>query len=256
MEKDQQIEKKSTGKKVFDIITSVICVIIVVVAIFVSIQGIQSRKNNGVATFFGKCTFSIQSESMSGTFEKGDLIICEKYSNQTLTAGEAGVKDGTVISFYDYLDDGTKFINSHRIDAIGEVNGVKYYTTRGDNNAGIDKRQRTEADILAVWTGNKINGAGKVVDFINGRTGFFVCIVLPVLIYTLYQIYKLIIFITDARKEEILEEAKEGTSDEIKDKIIQEYLAKQKAQAEKEALSQENIVESTPKNDESNEDKK
>lgn len=255
------MEKKSKFKKVFDVISSIICVLIVIVAIFVSVQGIRTKNSNGVASLFGKCTFSIQSESMSGTFEQGDLIICNVFKDQELTAGEAGVEDGTVISFYDYLSDGTKFINTHRIAEIGEVNGVTYYTTKGDNNNGNDSTRRTEEDILAVWTGNKIAGAGKVVDFINGKTGFFVCIVLPVLLFTLYQVYKLVIFIMDARKEEILAEAKEGTSDDVKDAIIQEYLAKQKAQAEKDAIIQEYLAEqakkdATPKNDETTDEKK
>ena len=45
-----------------------------------------------------------------------------------------------------------------------------------------------------------------------------------------WQIYKLISLYLQSKKAEMLEEAKEGVSDEAKDAIIREYLAKMQAQ--------------------------
>ena len=70
---------------------------------------------------------------------------------------------------------------------------------------------------------------GYVVTFLSGQLGFFLCIVLPVLIYTIWQIYRLVVAITQNQKQKILEEASTQTSDELKQAIINEYLAKQKA---------------------------
>ena len=53
-------------------------------------------------------------------------------------------------------------------------------------------------------------------------------ILLPVLLFTIYQIYKLIAAILYNHKVDLINAANEATSDEVKEAIIAEYLAKQK----------------------------
>ena len=58
---------------------------------------------------------------------------------------------------------------------------------------------------------------------------------LPVLLFTLFQIYKLFSVIMYNKKVDMINAANEATSDEVKEAIIAEYLAKQK----KEEVAQE-----------------
>ena len=55
-----------------------------------------------------------------------------------------------------------------------------------------------------------------------------------------WQIYKLIALYLQAKKEQMLEEAKEGVSDEAKDAIIREYLAKMQSEGKAEPENVEN----------------
>jgi len=97
------------------------------------------------------------------------------------------------------------------------------------------------SDIQAIYVGH-IGGVGAVIDFIKKPVGFVLVLVLPMLAFIGYQIYKLVVIYMAAKKEEILEEAKAGVSDEAKDAIIKEYLAKMQAeqaaaeQSDKDAL--------------------
>ena len=83
--------------------------------------------------------------------------------------------------------------------------------------------------VQAVYVGH-VEVVGGIIDFIKKPIGFVLVLVLPMLAFIGYQIYKLVVIYMAAKKEEILEEAKAGVSDEAKDAIIKEYLAKMQAE--------------------------
>jgi hypothetical protein len=58
--------------------------------------------------------------------------------------------------------------------------------------------------------------------------GFFLVILLPVLLFTIYQIYKLVAVLLHNHKVDMINAVNETASDEVKEAIIAEYLAKQK----------------------------
>jgi len=113
------------------------------------------------------------------------------------------------------------------IDVIDNGSYVTY-ETQGDNEEYPDERKVAPGDIISVYTGVRLPLLGYIITFLSGKLGFFLCIVLPVLLYTIWQVYKLVIVIMQNQKEKILEEAQAQTSDEVKQAIINEYLAKQK----------------------------
>ena len=80
----------------------------------------------------------IGSGSMTGSINKGDAVIFEKYSNQE-------IKKGHVIIF-DYNDVQTV----HRVDAIRIVNGECRYYTKGDANSKRDEGYVTEDKIYGI----------------------------------------------------------------------------------------------------------
>lgn len=83
----------------------------------------------------------IGSKSMTGTIDKGDAIIFEKYDKQTIAVGQ--------IILFDY--NGTQTV--HRVDEIINVNGVTRYYTKGDANKERD---------YGYITGDKIYGIVKL----------------------------------------------------------------------------------------------
>lgn len=80
----------------------------------------------------------IGSNSMTGTINKGDAVIFERYDNQE-------IQEGQVIIF-DY--DGVETI--HRVVEIKIVNGQYRYYTKGDANNNIDNEYRVLDDIYGL----------------------------------------------------------------------------------------------------------
>lgn len=80
----------------------------------------------------------VGSSSMTGTIDKGDAIIFEKYEQQQL-------EEGQVIVF---IKDNIKMV--HRIEKAQVRNDEKIYITKGTNNEQQDEGYRTDEDIIGV----------------------------------------------------------------------------------------------------------
>ena len=84
---------------------------------------------------------------------------------------------------------------------------LRSYTTIGDNNNGIaDLHVISDGDIIGKYSG-RIPGAGKIMDFLSGSVGFLVVIVLPMLLFFIYQVYNLIMISIRLKKTVAVEEA-------------------------------------------------
>lgn len=220
-------------KKIGSITVDILIILVFVVSVILVIANMASDKENGgQANVFGYVINSVQSDSMSGTFEKGALVIGKIPDKDTkIVVGESIItfeqKQGDVI-----------FQNTHRVVAEDKVGTVTYYQTQGDNRKVCpepDADWKSMGDIQAVYV-THIPLLGGFIDFLKEPLGFVLLLVLPMLAFIGFQIYKLVSIYMKAKKEEMIEEAKSGVSDEAKDAIIKEYLAKMQAeQAAKQA---------------------
>ena len=204
-------------KKALRVGMNVLAWIVLILALLITIMVFSSGRNNGVANLFGFIPMTVESDSMKPTFSKGDLIICKQVDDVNALS-----KDD-VITFWTIID-GKRVKNTHRIVSVEDENGVKSYITRGDNNSIDDSVPVYTSDIIGKWTKVKLPVFGKVLDFIRTKTGFFVCIVIPMAIFFLFELYKFIATIIEAKRPEPAELDEE----EIKRRAIEEYLAAQK----------------------------
>ena len=83
-------------------------------------------------------------------------------------------------------------LNTHRIAAIDEVNGMRSFTTKGDNNDVADTHIISDGDIVGKYV-FALPQMGKVMDFLSSSMGFLIVIVLPMLLFFIYQVYHLIV---------------------------------------------------------------
>ena len=217
-------------KKIINILIDVIVVFILIVSILVVIMSFTS-KSSGVPNIFGIAPLSVQSNSMKDTLNEGDLIF-SKVSNSS----KDRFQEGDIVSFYQEID-GEERINTHRIIEIITDNGIEYYCTQGDNketNPEPDNELKQPLDILAVYTGTKIPGIGHFLSFIRTQLGFFLVILLPMIIFFVYEAVRVIMNIIAYNKAKAVEAAEEAVAnseltEEQKQRAIEEYLAKQKA---------------------------
>lgn len=206
-------------------------------SILVVVLSLTSGRS-GVPNIFGYAPLSVQSDSMKDTLVEGDLIISKVSTKSTDT-----FEVGDIVSFYQDIA-GEQRLNTHRIVEIVKDNETQYYRTQGDNkdtNPEPDKQLKKSLDILAVYTGTKIPGVGGFLSFIRTQLGFFLVILLPMILFFVYEAIRVIMNIIAYNKEKAAEEAAAAVAnsdltEEQKQRAIEEYLAKQKAQESETAV--------------------
>ena len=189
-------------------IANIISTIVLVFSILISVLVIVSMKSSsGVANLFGYSVLSVQSDSMEPTFYENDLIVvkCTEPSHR--------FKEGDVVSFLAYDNTGVRFINTHRIVHVVAGETRDRYTTKGDNAEQEDLKKLYSSNIIGQYTGKRVSGLGKIVDFVNSPTGVLLCVVIPSAIIIIAQALS---YASSAqkRKKQLMLEAEERARNE------------------------------------------
>lgn len=213
-------------KKIGKVALDVLIIIIFIISVLLVISNIGVDREKGEQpNVFGYVVNSVQSESMSGTFEKGAIVVGKIPTEDTV------IKKDDIISFRQKVN-GQQIINTHRVVGVETIGAADFYTTQGDNREmcyNPDEGVRSMGDIVAVYKFH-IPFVGGFIDFLKEPLGFVLCLVLPMLAFIGWQVYKLVSIYLQMKKAEMEEAAKEAVSDDAKEAIIKEYLAKMQAQ--------------------------
>ena len=217
---------KSNAKKIINTIVDVLIVLVLVVSILMVVLSLTT-KSSGVPNIFGYAPMNVASYSMEPTINKGDLIFTKITDD-----ADYEYKVGDIVSFPIKID-GVDTFNTHRIVEIVEDDGITYYITQGDNketNPIPDEVMQTSYSIVAVYTGTKIPGIGNFFGFIRTQLGFFLCVLLPMILFFVYEAIRVVMNLLAYNKEKTLAEAQEAVqnaelTEEQKQRAIEEYLA-------------------------------
>lgn len=227
-------------KKAVKITVNILAWIVLVFALLITLIVFSSEKNNGVSNIFGYMPLTVESDSMSPTFKKGDMILCKEIDDVN------DLKKDDVITFWTIID-GKRVKNTHRIVEVNNVDGSVSFITRGDNNSADDDVPAYSSDIIGKWTEVKISGFGKVLDFLKTKKGFFICIIIPLAVFFLFELYKFIATLIEVKNGD---KSAQLDEEEIKRRAIEEYLAEKKKSeeaAESAADTAEKIAETAEK---------
>ncbi len=229
---------KKALNKILHVVVDILIVAILIISVFILTIALTARGDEGVPSVFGKAPIGVLTDSMKGDkpddFNKGDLIICDIVENKA----DAEFKVGDVITFAaDINGDGNRDYVTHR---IYKVNKDGSFLTKGDNNETYDQDRKNAVvfpdinplSVLAVYHGTKISGLGGVINYLQTPSGFFLCILLPMIIFFLYQAVRVVINAMAYSKEKGMIKAQEamaeaGLTEEQKQRAIAEYLAAQ-----------------------------
>ena len=171
-------------KKIVTIFISVVLWCIILLAALFAFTTMATLDNNNVASIAGFSPLVVESDSMAPVFYKGDLIFIKKCDPNTL-------EEGDIVTFHTIINN-SYALNTHRIIEIGTYDaGVREFTTKGDNNDISDMQRIVDSDIVGRYVG-KLPKFGNVMDFLSSTVGFLVVIVIPMLLFFIYQIYHLI----------------------------------------------------------------
>lgn len=216
---------KKALKRILNITVDIIVVVILVISLFVVMLSLTSN-SSGVPNILGIAPLSVQTQSMEDTINPGDLIFC------SLTEVDEEFQKDDIVSFPIEVD-GVSILNTHRIVEVVKDENITYYRTQGDNketNPEPDEDLQTSSTIVAKYTGTKIPGLGNVLSFIRTQFGFFLCILLPMIIFFIYEAVRVVMNLMAYSKEKAFEEAQSAVSnseltEEQKKQAIEEYLA-------------------------------
>ena len=215
-------------KRGAEVLISVMLWAVILVAALFAFTTLATKDANNVATLAGYTPLTVASDSMLPTFRAGDLIVIRK-------CDPAGLKQGDIITFHAIINN-QYALNTHRIAEIQDIDGARSYMTKGDNNAIPDVHMITDGDIVGKFV-TRVPGVGKVMDFLSSSLGFLVIIVLPLLIFFIYQVYHLITVSIDLKKAIAVETAQaqaelQAQANPDTDALLAEA-ARAKAEAEK-----------------------
>lgn len=223
---------KKVLKRIGSIAIDVLIIIVFIVSSLVVVASITANRTGGQPSVMGYVFSSVQTDSMQGTINKGDFVVGKLIDDNT------EIKVGDIISYRDYYN-GKEITITHRVVEVMEENlSAPGYITQGDNEQYADEIIKTRNTIQSVYK-FRIPFLGGFIDFLKTPLGFILCLVLPLLGFIAWQAYKLVSLYLKSKKLELEEEAekisktKSELSEEEKNAIIAEYLAKQ-AKAEQE----------------------
>ena len=225
-----QKKPKSKGAKiastVINTIINIMIVVVLVVSILIAVMAISSRAS-GISTVFGRTFQPILSDSMkggspdgypSGDFQNGDLMIAKATDfdhNLTYNVGD-------IVTFRTIdTTTGEPMLIAHRIvDVVEGENGGLTYQTQGDNRETSPvpdqkdvKEYITAFDIGSVYytqgfEGKILKGWGNILSFLQSQQGFFFVVLLPMIIFFMYELIRVVLNFSDYKKA-VADEAKE-----------------------------------------------
>ena len=228
-----QSEKKSF-KKVLGVIGNVLLWAFLIFSMLITLMVFSAQNSpDGIPSVFGKSLLTVSTNSMKPVFNAGDLIIMEK-----VPQGEvASLQVGDIITYRSPIDldgDGrTGDINTHRIH---EVDAEKEeFITKGDNNPiadneGTQSYTVSYRAVVGKYNGTRLPGVGRFLAFLRTSLGFFLLIVLPLILFFLYELYVFISVIVAEKMKKKAAAEPQVDEEEIKRRAIEEYL-KQQAEA-------------------------
>lgn len=154
--------------------TTLLLLLAVVFCLFITIQSMSQ----GYVQFFGHSLFRVVTGSMEPAIPVGTILLA-----QETPVEEIQVDD--IVCFRSTNPGSSGMIVTHRVVGVYDTpDDIRCLRTKGDNNLSVDANPVTEQYLIGriIWhTGDGSIMAG-FISFITGENGFFVCLILPVLL--------------------------------------------------------------------------
>ena len=194
-----------TVKKAAGILLSVLLWAIILITALFTFTTLATKDTNHVSSLAGFTPLVVKSQSMAPTFNEGDMIIIKKCDPSKLVVGD-------IITFHAIINN-EYALNTHRIESIsGEKDNPKF-TTKGDNNAVADTKIVSANDVVGKYV-CRLAVLGRLISFLSSPAGFLIVIVLPMLLFFIYQVYHLVMVSINLKKAIAAEEATDAAQKE------------------------------------------
>lgn len=234
--KENETKTQSKGtrvlKAIINTIINILIVLVLITSLLIAVMALTS-KSSGISTIFGYTIQPIQSDSMKGgspdgyggkDFEKGDLMIAKA----TGFSNDAEYDMGDIITYRTEDTNGNPVLMSHRVvDVVTGRDGVTRYQTWGDNREMAQVPDQSDVNEYLVasdigslyysknYEGTILKGWGAPLDFIRTQQGFFFVVLLPMIIFFMYALVRVVLSATGYKKAKTEEEKDEAVKEAV-----------------------------------------
>lgn len=179
MEKQKRSAKKITNS----ILTATFIVVLAALTASLVWMFVQISRGGG-AQLFGYRLYMVVSDSMTPELNVGDVILSRSAEGQTIEVGD-------VVTFMGQTGSQKGKIITHKVvEAPYVEDGQTYIRTRGvKEGAPLDAPIKLEY-VSGIFI-KKLAAIGGLLRFVMKPVGFVLVIALPLMLLTLYQLYRL-----------------------------------------------------------------
>ena len=209
----------SKAKKIYNAVsTAIVALIFVFMVIVVAVMLVQ-KSSGGESKIFGYYMYDVLTDSMSGTIEPGDVIMCKAVDDVN------SLQVGDIITF---KAPNGNYNETHRIVEIARNDDgtVKYFKTKGDNAKAVDNWELDPQNVKAKYVKKSVFVSG-LRKFMSNWYGYVVVVVIPLCIVFALIISSVVKDKLALEKQNEKEESKIALSDiseEDKKKLLENYI--------------------------------
>lgn len=209
----------SKAKKIYNAVSTAIVALIFVFMVVVVAVILVQKSSGGESKIFGYYMYDVLTDSMSGTIEPGDVILCKAVDDVN------SLQVGDIITF---KAPNGNYNETHRIVEIARNDDgtVKYFKTKGDNAKAVDNWQLNPQNVKAKYVKKSVF-VGGLRKFMSNWYGYVVVVVIPLCIVFALIISSVVRDKLALEKEKEKAEGKITLSDiseEDKKKLLENYI--------------------------------
>ena len=233
--------KKKNMPKWLDITLRVIEWTLILFIMICMLSLLAQRMTGNTPELFGYSTYTVVTDSMKGTYDVGDVVLCKRIKDPLSYMKDTGFMEGEVIAFiaphnFDKEDRLAGYTVTHRIITApyyDEETDTWYVETRGD---AYEIKDRVPIPVENIQ--GKIVGSNKwistIMQFVSKWYGFAIVIAIPLLAILVWQIAVIVkeksrqsLEKIETEQQNTLKEIEKEHNDkveELKRQAIEEYL--------------------------------
>lgn len=220
----------SKAKKIYNAVSTAIVALIFVFMVVVVAVILVQKSSGGESKIFGYYMYDVLTDSMRGTIEPGDVIMCKAVDDVN------SLQVGDIITF---KAPNGNYNETHRIVEIARNDDgtVNYFKTKGDNAKAVDNWQLNPQNVKAKYVKKSVF-VGGLRKFMSNWYGYVVVVVIPLCIVFALIISSVVRDKLALEKEKEKEEGKITLSDiseEDKKKLLENYINVDKTDSDDES---------------------
>lgn len=136
---------------------------------------------NEIPFVFGTTMFAVETDSMNGTINSGDMIICK-------SADAEDVKVGDIIACAAPSSDGLGLITC-RVTGITDNNGKLLFTTNKNTDKAEEEIPISEENVMGIYL-SRIKGLGNAAMFMRTPLGLVLFVAAPLLLVLMFDMIR------------------------------------------------------------------